>query len=87
MTFILWLWIVLAVLFAILAVWSFLSGRPIQKNLKTLAEEHPDSRHLGGGPILPLNVNVYKAFRIIFITNSIGFLLAAAAAVIYALSF
>lgn len=82
MNSILWLWIVLAVLFLALAVYTFFSSRPIKKNLKTLAEKHPDSRDLGGGPPLLINVNVYEVFKTIYITNLVGFILAAFAAAI-----
>lgn len=81
-----WFWIILATLFLSLAVCTYLTSRPIAKNLKILRDEHPDFRHLGGGPPLPIYVYVYDAFRATYITNIIGFILAAIAATISSFS-
>jgi hypothetical protein len=77
-------WGVLAGLFLALAIWTWWSGKPILKDLDTLAKEGPDSMIGLGNHIISLNENVHKAIKGIMITSIIGFFLTSIAAVISA---
>ena len=81
------LWIVLAVLFLVLALISFFYGKGVKKELKEYNAGSHLSLESSTPTDVPMNDLVYKAFRLTSITNLIGFILASVAALISALLF
>lgn len=76
-------WSVLALFYLLLTIVTFISSRPIKKNLAELAQEGPDSSlETIEGKEISLNETLYRAYKNIIITDMIGFALAAAAAII-----
>ena len=78
-------WSVLALFYLGLAIATFVSSRPIQKDFASLAEEGPDLYlTLKNSKEVSLNRNLHRAYKAIIITDVIGFILAAAASIISA---
>lgn len=77
-------WIILSLFYLILAIFTFISSRPIKNNLALLSKEGPDSYVTDNkkGKDVSLNENLYRAYRNIIITDIVGFILAASASVI-----
>ena len=76
-------WLVLALFYLVLAIVTYLSSKTIKKNLEILAQEGPDSSlETKEGKEISLNENLYRAYKAIIITDTIGFVLAAAATAI-----
>lgn len=80
-----WLWPALALFYLILALVTYMTSRPIKKNLAALAQEGPDSMLVSKkGKEISLNQGLYQAYLGIIMTDIAGFILAAIAALISA---
>jgi len=79
-------WGVLALFYLVLAIVTYKKGRPVLKTLGELEDtiKYPDPK--GKEEPVGLESLLYKAFKPIFITDVIGFILATVAAVISGLS-
>jgi len=76
-------WLVIAIFYATLAIVTFITSKPLMKALKVM-NKHEDS--IIWEEEIGLESLLNKAFRAIFITDMIGFALAAIAAIISAFS-
>ena len=76
-------WFILALFYLALAIVTFVGSRPIKYMFAQLAKEGADSvLETAEGEEISLNDNIYRAYKSIIITDIIGFVLAAVAAVV-----
>lgn len=74
-------WSVLALFYLALATVTFITTRPIQRNLATIKKQIDMTANNEKGETISQGETLYRAFKGMTLTDIIGFILAAAAAI------
>lgn len=75
-------WSLLAIMYFVLSVITFLARKSLIKDLSTLDDMSPTGVYNAQGKVVAVESRLYNALKAILITDIIGFFLAAIAAII-----